>query len=111
MICIGELNKPLVIETPVASADGAGGSDINWTQFTSVWAKLRPRHGREKLRAEAIASNTSHIITIRYLEGLHPQMRFVEYSGDEARFFDILSIINVDEKDKWLSCLCGIKSV
>jgi len=93
MTCIGELNKRLVIEQPVASPDGAGGSDISWNEFASIWAKLRPRHGREKLRAEAIASNTSHIITIRYLDGLRPQMRFVDNSGAEDRVFEILSFI------------------
>lgn len=102
MICIGELNKRLVIEDLATTPDGAGGSDVSWIEFASVWAKVRPRYGSEKLFADAITSTTTHIITIRYLTGLRPRMRFVE----GGREFDILSIVNVDEADKWLSCLC-----
>ena len=105
MICIGELNKRLVIEDLVRDPDGAGGSDVTWTVFASVWAKVRPRHGREKLWADAVASSTSQIITIRYLANLQPQMRFV----DDGRIFEILSIVNVDESNQWLSCLCEEK--
>jgi len=102
MICIGELNKRLVIEDMTRTSDGAGGSDVSWSNFAIVWAKLRPRHGREKLWADAITANTGHVITIRFVDGLQTRMRFV----DGARIFEITSIINVDENDQWLSCLC-----
>ncbi len=105
MTCIGELSKHLIIQDLARSPDGAGGSDISWNEFATVWAKVRPRHGREKLWADAVTSSTGHIITIRYLAGLHPGMRFV----DNTRTFEIISIINVDEKSQWQSCLCEEK--
>ena len=105
MTYIGDLNKRLVIEDLDSSPDGAGGSDINWIQFANVWAKVKPRHQSEKLFADTVTSTTSHLITIRYLQGLRPRMRFV----DGTRQFEILSIVNVDEADKWLSCLCQEK--
>jgi len=105
MICIGELNKRLVIEDLVATPDGAGGSDVNWVEFATVWAKIKPRYGSEKLLAHAVTSTTTHIISIRYRNGLRPRMRFV----DGTREFEIQSIVNVDEANTWLSCLCREK--
>ncbi len=102
MICIGELNKRLVVEDLVSTPDGAGGTEVSWAEFATVWAKVRSRHGREKLYADALTSTTTHIITVRYLPGFRPRMRF----ADAERKFEILSIVNIDEADKWLSCLC-----
>jgi len=46
MICIGDLNKRLVIEDLVTTPDGAGGSDVSWVEFATIWAKVRSRHGK-----------------------------------------------------------------
>ena len=106
MIRIGKLNKQLVIEEFTRTPDGAGGAEITWADFATVWAAVRSKHGAEKLHADAPTSTTSHEIVIRYVNGLHPRMRFM----DGTRKFEILSIINVEEKDKWLSCLCREKT-
>ncbi len=105
MTCIGDLNKRLLVEDLLSPPDGAGGGDISWVQFAAIWAKVRPRHGGEKLFADALTSTSTHIITIRYLAGLRPRMRFI----DGTRKFEILSIVNIDEKNCWLSCLCREK--
>ena len=44
----------------------------------------------------------SHEIALRYLPGVVPAMRF----RDDARVFHIVSVINVDERNRWLKCLC-----
>lgn len=105
MTCIGDLNKRLIIQDITSSPDGAGGFDTNWIEFATVWAKVRSRHAGEKLFADAVNSATTHDITIRYLTGLRPRMRFV----DGTRELEILSIVNGKEADKWLSCLCREK--
>lgn len=102
MICIGELNQRLELQDLVRTPDGAGGSDTNWTTIATVWAKLRPRHGREQLWAEAKTATNTHVITIRYRTGVSAQMRF----AGQGRTFDIVSVINIDEQNRWLSCLC-----
>jgi head-tail adaptor len=43
-----------------------------------------------------------HLIALRYRPGVVPAMRFRK----AARVFHILSVINVDERDRWLKCFC-----
>ncbi len=105
MTCIGDLNKRLIIEDLVATPDGVGGTDTSWAEFATVWAKVRTRHGSEKIFADALTSAMKHVITIRHLAGLRPRMRFV----DGTRILEIFSIVNVDEESRWLSCLCEEK--
>ena len=102
MTCIGQLNKRLIIQDVQLSPDGVGGFQNSWVVFATVWAKVRSRHVGEKLIGDVVTSTTSHLVTLRYLDGLRPRMRFV--AG--ARTYQILSIINVGEEDKWLTCLC-----
>ncbi len=105
MTCIGDLNKRLVIEDLVATPDGVGGAETSWAEFATVWAKVRTRHGSEKIFADAPTSTVQQVVTIRHLAGLRPRMRFV----DGTRILQILSIVNVDEEGRWLSCLCREK--
>ena len=103
MTCISDLNKRLVIERPQQTPDGVGGADTGWVEFASVWAGIKPRFAGEKLHGDVVYAKATHTITIRHLAGLKPDMRFRLGS----RIFEILSIINVDETDRWLKCFCS----
>jgi SPP1 family predicted phage head-tail adaptor len=102
VICIAELNKRLIIETPVRTPDGCGGSDVSWTPTATIWAKLKPRGLHERLDSDQVSATMSHVITIRHRTGLSTKDRF----RLETRVFDILSIVNAKEQNRWLECTC-----
>lgn len=102
MICVGQLSRRLTIQQSVSTPDDAGGSDTSWSDVATVWAKIRPLHGNEKLIGDTVTSRISHKVTIRFRSDLLPSLRF----ASDERFFDILSVVNIDEQNIWLECLC-----
>ena len=58
------------------------------------------RHGSRRLRR--LTGRVSHEIVFRYRSGVAPVMRL--RSG--ARLFEIAAVIDVDERRRWLKCLC-----
>jgi hypothetical protein len=56
----------------------------------------------ETVEADRLAGCVSHEISLRYRPGLQPAMRFRQ----GTRIFYIVSVINVDERNRWLKCLC-----
>lgn len=42
-----QLNRQMVLETPLRAPDGAGGFTESWQALGTVWAELRPGSGRE----------------------------------------------------------------
>lgn len=102
MTMIGELNRRVILQDMVRTPDGAGGSEATWNAIAELWAKIRPRHAGEHLVADAVTSAATHMITIRYRNGLTPDMRFVAGS----RVFEIVSVIDEKEANCWHMCLC-----
>ncbi len=42
------LNRPMVLEEPQATADGAGGQSLVWVPLGTLWVALEPGTGGEK---------------------------------------------------------------
>jgi len=61
----GKLRNTIVIQTPTQTADGAGGSQINWTTVISPKAFIKPLSGGEQLQAMKIQATITHRIYIR----------------------------------------------
>jgi len=98
---IGELDKRIIIENSTEVDDGYGGKTISWATFATVWARVKPLKGFEKLRAMQIQSEVTHKITIRYRSGITTGMR-VNFN---SRIFNIKSSININEDDQWLEII------
>ncbi len=54
MIDPGELNRRLVLEAPVETADGAGGVTRSYATVTTLWAAVRPASARGDVVAAAV---------------------------------------------------------
>ena len=54
------------------------------------------------VEADRLAGSVSHEVALRYRPGIVPAMRFRK----GARVFHIVSVIDVDERRRWLKCLC-----
>ncbi len=99
---IRRLRRRLTLEAASRTPDGGGGAAESWTAIAQVWGDIRPKGGGEVVDADALSGHVSHEITFRYRSGVVPAMRFV--SG--TRRFEILAVIDIDERRRWLKCLC-----
>ena len=98
----GALRHRVILESMTKVDDGGGGLDIIWEEVAPLWVAIKPKSGRERLGAGQYASRLTHEITLRYRTLALPEMRFRKGS----RIFEIVAVINVDEKNQWLRALC-----
>lgn len=89
----------------VSTPDGGGGRSISFVPLSPraiVRALVQPRSSRERFLAGQTASAESVLIVIRYRTGLDQKMR-IQYG---SRQFEILGIVDVDERHAWLEMDC-----
>jgi SPP1 family predicted phage head-tail adaptor len=103
MTRIGQMNRRLTLEAPVAVGDGAGGTTVTWRPVAKLWAEVHSRLGDKRQWAEALTSEATHLIRIRRTRQLASNMRFTE----GARIFEIRSVI--EDGRHWTDCLCREK--
>ena len=66
----GELNKRITILKKDIITDANGFEVESWTEFKTVWAKIKNLNGREFFQAQQIQSKATKKATIRYIEEL-----------------------------------------
>jgi SPP1 family predicted phage head-tail adaptor len=98
----GDLNKQILIQYPTKVPDGQGGFITTWVNAATVYAQISPVTAREQVWGMQTVMTISHTITIRYRSVLKASWR-IKF-GD--RFFNIVSIINVDEANDYLQIMC-----
>jgi SPP1 family predicted phage head-tail adaptor len=81
----------------MAAASPKAGPEV-----AELSAALRPVGGGESVEADRLAGRVTHEIGLRYRHGVQPVMRFRK----GARLFHILTVIDVEERKSWLTCLC-----
>jgi SPP1 family predicted phage head-tail adaptor len=96
------LRHRLVLEELERMSDEGGGFTESLVEVATLRCDLRPLAGSETVEADRLAGTVTHEITLCYRSGVVPAMRFREL----ARMFHIVSVINVDERNRWLKCLC-----
>ena len=63
----GELNRRLVLEAPVESADGAGGVTRSYAAVATLWAAVDAgRRRAASVAADGARRDVTHRIVIRY---------------------------------------------
>jgi SPP1 family predicted phage head-tail adaptor len=92
----------LTLEQLSRVADEGGGFTESWVIVATLFADLRPIGGDERFEADRLAGRVTHEIVLRYRAGVGPAMRFRK----DTRIFHIVSAIDVEERRRWLSCLC-----
>ncbi|MEO8651001.1 MAG: phage head closure protein [Hyphomicrobiaceae bacterium] len=101
-IAIGRLRHRLTLEAANRTPDGGGGASETWTTIAEIWAEITPTGGAESVDADALTGRVSHEIVLRYRPDVAPVMRL----RSAARLFEITAVIDVDERQRWLKCLC-----
>lgn len=99
---IGSLRHRITIQKFDKVDDGGGGYEETWVAVATVSASVSPLQGKERYEAQQIQSSLSHKIKMRYRDGILPTMRVLF----GARIFNIISVIDPDERHRELDLLC-----
>jgi SPP1 family predicted phage head-tail adaptor len=84
----GKLSRRLMLEAPDESPDGAGGVTRSYSAVATLWAQVEPVSARGAVEAQALGTNVTHRIRIRYSPDITLRHRF----RDGAHLFRIVSM-------------------
>ena len=76
----GGLRERVTIEQETITDDGMGGGALSWSEIThvpTIWARIAPIRGSERLQAQQLQSPLSHTVTIHYRTDLTTKMRLL----------------------------------
>lgn len=104
---IGSLKHRIVLQKKMITEDDLKQQSEVWTDITTVWARIEPLSGREYFIARQENAEISVKITIRYQPGISTDLRAVFGS----RTFEVLSVINPEERRESLLLMCREVSV
>lgn len=84
--------------------DGYGGFlSEGMKELTKVWAEVLPISAIQTNKIGQLQQETTHLVTIRFKEGLIKNSDKISYKGKE---FDIVSAINYRNEDKYYEIQC-----
>jgi len=98
---IGKLRHRIDIENQSLSSDGQGGSSRAWATRATVWSSIKPLRSEERFYNEQLKLQTTHEILLRYRDDVVSTDR-IKYG---SRYFEIVSIKNIDEGGRLLVLL------
>jgi len=98
----GKLRHRVTIESPYQTRDNIGGTEQAWTNMASRWASIQPLQGRELWEAQAVDARITMRVRFRYLANVTPACR-IKFG---TRYLNIVSVLNRDERNIELECLC-----
>jgi head-tail adaptor len=99
------LNRPLVLETPVETGDGAGGLAVTWVGLGTLWAAVKARTGRAVTRGGGEAARLALEIVVRGApEGAPDRPRPGQRFREGTRLYRIVAVAERDAAGRMLSC-------
>lgn len=102
----GRLRHRLVLQQRSPQADGGGGEAGDpWAApitLATVWGRIEPLRGDERVRALRLEARVTHRIVIRFRSGVTSDMRLVF----GARHFNIRAVLDPGERRRALELLC-----
>ena len=99
---IGALRHRLALQEETRGADAGGGYTLTWSDIATVWGRVEPLTGAERLQAMRLESRVSHRVTIRHRTGVSAGMRLLH----DGRALNIRTVIDPDERRHWLELMC-----
>ncbi|MCP4617176.1 MAG: phage head closure protein [Bradyrhizobium sp.] len=104
----GKLRHKLRVQVATPARASDGGQTYTWATAVVRWAAIAPLTGRELQEAAATWERVSHKIKIRYYSGLTAAHRLVTVDGDgnPVRAWNIVAVLNKDEQNKTIDCIC-----
>lgn len=99
---IGRTNKRITFCRYKEKTNALSQSEQALNEVKTVWASVEPTRGREYQEAQRIRPELTYKITTRYHKDITPDM-FIKFRD---RYFEIVSIINVGERNEMLEIVC-----
>ena len=91
---VGKLRHRVDIQQVVESPDSYGQPVKTWRTIETRFAQIMPLTGHELVKAQKVNAEVSHKIIMRYCD-LNSKNRLLF----GARVFNILAVINIDERN------------
>ena len=98
----GRLRHRLVFENESLSTDGQGGATRTWATRATVSGSIKPLRADERFYNEQLNHNGTHEVVIRYRTDIEASDR-ISY---DSRYFQIVGIMNPNERDRQLVITC-----
>ena len=99
---IGRMRHRVTIQKPTATTDTGGGSSVSWGTLKEVYADIQPQSGNYQFEHEQEKEKVTHKLIMRYRADIGTNYR-IKYG---SRIFNIHSIINEDERKRFLTLHC-----
>ena len=87
------------------SADGRGHPQETFATIDTVQASVEDLRGDETIRGREIYAEATHTVELDYLSTINHRSRF-QFPGSTTRTLNIVTLDNVDERDRTLVCVC-----
>lgn len=103
----GQLRHRIAIQVQTDTTDNMGGFTVAWADVAgldSVPAAIWDLKSTERIDAMKLEEQITHRIRIRYRSGITTKHRI--YWEQKSKTFNIISIINPDQRDIYLDMLC-----
>lgn len=97
----GTLRHVISVTTTTGVADGVGGETKTSSPFATERAAIWPASAQEREESQKLEMEITHKIRVRYRPGYLPSMKITF----GARTFEIVSIINWQERNVYLDIL------
>ncbi len=98
---MGEMRQRIALQAKTVTKS-EGILQESWTTVAKLWAAVADISGREYFQAQAVQSEVTTRIKIRYRTGITPSMRVLY----DSRVFAILSVIDKDERHRVIELMC-----
>ena len=98
----GKLRHPIVIQSLTTTESSVGEAILTPKKFAATRAFVEPLSGSEIYDAKQIEATATHRVTLRFLKGVKEKMQILH----DGRTLDILSIRNLDERNRKLELIC-----
>ena len=110
MIRSGDLRHAITIEEKTQTADGMGGFTETWSRLYPTRAAIWPMKANEVLDNLKLELQVNHRIRIRHPRAFEikadMRVKWFDHIAKVDKYFNIISIINVDKRNVLLELLC-----
>ena len=100
-VSIGSMREQITIQSLGTTRDTGGGISSNYSDSQTIQASIKPLNGKEVYKQGKLQDNVTHEIMIRFNSSVTAKNRIKLGS----RFFNIRSVINVDERSRYMKIL------
>ena len=99
---IGKMRYRVKVERATNTRDAGGGLAQDFGSVATIYANIKPKNANSTYRQGMLQEKVTHEITIRYMKNIDTNSKITF----GTRSFAINGIINVDERDRFLTLLC-----